>query len=391
MSFRQGGTLLKFVIAPDSFKGSLTAKEVGLAIQKGLTKIYPESKVELVPMADGGEGTVQALTDATKGNFIQERVTDPLGRQVLASYGILGNSNTAVIEMAAASGLQFVDENTRDPLKTTTYGTGQLILSALNHGVKKIILGLGGSATNDGGAGMAQALGAKLLAANGAELAFGGGALDQLDKIDIQGVDSRIKDTQILIASDVTNPLTGKNGASAIFGPQKGATPAMITQLDQNLAHYADMIARDLGLKLKDVPGGGAAGGLGAGLLAFTNAKMERGIDIVVEYSELKKRAQDADFVLTGEGGIDYQTKFGKTPYGVALATKSVAPTAPVIVLAGNVGDDIESLYHADSIDAVFSTPSGAKSLEQAIADSAHDIKQVAENIARLIKTISEK
>ena len=379
---------MKFVIAPDSFKGSLTAKEVGLAIQKGLTKIYPELKVELVPMADGGEGTVQALTDATKGKFVQEQVTDPLGRQVLASYGILGNSNTAVIEMAAASGLQFVDENTRDPLKTTTYGTGQLILSALNHGVKKIILGLGGSATNDGGAGMAQALGAKLLDVQGAELPFGGGALDQLDKIDVRELDPRIKDVEILIASDVTNPLTGENGASAIFGPQKGATPAMITQLDRNLTHYAEIIARDLGITIKDVPGGGAAGGLGAGLLALTNAKMERGIDIVVEYSELKKKAQDADFVFTGEGSIDQQTKFGKTPYGVALATKAVAPTAPVIVLAGNVGDQIESLYHADSIDAVFSTPSGAKPLEQAIADSAHDIEQVAENIARLLKVI---
>lgn len=379
---------MKFVIAPDSFKGSLTAKEVSLAIKKGIMKIYPAAKMELVPMADGGEGTVQALTKATKGKFVQEQVTDPLGKQVTASYGLLGNSQTAVIEMSAASGLQFVDENTHDPLKTTTYGTGQLILSALNYGVNKIILGLGGSATNDGGAGMAQALGAKLLDVQGAELPFGGGALDQLDKIDVRELDPRIKDVEILIASDVTNPLTGENGASAIFGPQKGATPAMITQLDRNLTHYAEIIARDLGITIKDVPGGGAAGGLGAGLLAFTNAKMERGIDLVVEYSELKKRAQDADFVFTGEGSIDHQTKFGKTPYGVALATKSVAPTAPVIVLAGNVGDQIESLYHADSIDAVFSTPSGAKPLKRAIADSAHDIEQVAENIARLIKVI---
>lgn len=379
---------MKFVIAPDSFKGSLTAKEVSLAIKKGLRKIYPTAKMELVPMADGGEGTVQALTEATQGKFVQEQVTDPLGKQVTASYGLLGNSQTAVIEMSAASGLQFVDESTRDPLKATTYGTGQLILSALNHGVQKIILGLGGSATNDGGAGMAQALGAKLLDAQGAELPFGGGALERLDRIDVSVLDPRIKDVQILIASDVTNPLTGANGASAIFGPQKGATKAMVAQLEHNLTHYAEIIARDLGITLKDVPGGGAAGGLGAGLLALTNAKMERGIDIVVEYSELKKKAQDADFVFTGEGSIDQQTKFGKTPYGVALATKAVAPTAPVIVLAGNVGDQIESLYHADSIDAVFSTPSGAKPLEQAIADSAHDIEQVAENIARLLKVI---
>ena len=377
---------MKFVIAPDSFKGSLTAKEVSIAIKKGITKIYPKSDVELVPMADGGEGTVQALTDATKGKFITEMVTDPLGKPVKASYGILGDGHTAVIEMSAASGIQFVDENSHDPLKATTYGTGELILSALKQGVTKIILGIGGSATNDGGAGMAQALGAKLIDSKGNELPLGGGFLNRLDKIDVSGIDPRVKDTKILIASDVTNPLTGKNGASAIFGPQKGATEEMVEQLDQNLKHYADIIEKDLNLTVKDIPGAGAAGGLGAGLIAFTNSEMKHGIDIVVEYSLLKKRAQGVDFVFTGEGGIDHQTKFGKTPYGVAQATKLVAPTAPVIALAGNIGKNIDSLYQSDAIDVIFSTPSGAKPLDKAIKDSPHDIELVAENVARLIK-----
>jgi len=375
------------VIAPDSFKGSLTAKQVSIAIEKGIKNIYPKAQFELIPMADGGEGTVQALTDATQGKFIQEQVTDPLGNQVNAKYGILGNSDTAVIEMSSASGIQFVDENTHNPMKATTYGTGQLMISALNHGAKKIIMGIGGSATNDGGAGMAQALGVKLLDQEDKEIHSGGGYLNQLAKIDMSTIDPRIANTQILIASDVTNPLVGENGASAIFGPQKGATPAMIVQLDKNLTHYAKIIERDLGISLQEFPGAGAAGGLGAGLMAFTNSEMKQGIDIVVKFSSLKQRAKNADFVFTGEGGIDYQTKFGKTPYGVALATKKVAPEAPVIVLAGNVGKDIQTLYQKNIIDAIFSTPAGAKPLEEAIKEGPQDIELAAENVARLIKT----
>lgn len=379
---------MKFVIAPDSFKGSLTAKQVGLSIKKGISKIYPQAQFELVPMADGGEGTVQALTDATNGKLVQTQVTDPLGKQIEAAYGILGNSEIAVIEMSAASGIQFVDENTRNPMIATTYGTGQLILSALDHNVKKIILGIGGSATNDGGAGMAQALGVKLLDKAGKEIPFGGGNLNQLEKIDISSIDSRISQTEILIASDVNNPLVGNDGASAIFGPQKGATKEMVAQLDKNLNHYADIIEKDLGISIKNFPGAGAAGGLGAGLLAFMNSEMKRGIDIVVQYSSLKEKSVGADFVITGEGGIDYQTQFGKTPYGVALATKEVAPAAPVLVLAGNIGQKIDSLYQSDGIDAIFATPAGAKTLSEAIKESPKDIELLAENIARLIKSI---
>lgn len=377
---------MKIVIAPDSFKGSLTAKQVATAIQTGLTRVFPAAEYEIIPMADGGEGTVQSLVDATGGRLIKKPVHNPLNDISPAVYGILGDGRTAVIEMAQASGLQYVTAQTRDPLRTTTYGTGELILDALNHHVDKIILGIGGSATNDGGAGMAQALGARLTDAAGSELPVGGGALGRLYRIDTQKLAPRIRTTQVLIASDVTNPLTGPQGASAVFGPQKGATPAMVKTLDNNLHHYAAVIKRDLGVAVEERPGAGAAGGLGAGLLAFTNSQMVRGSDLVIEFTRLKERARGADLVFTGEGALDYQTKFGKTPYGVAVAAKAVAPAAPVIALTGNVGRGISSLYGKNALDAVFATPAGAKPLRQAIADSPQDIALTAENIARLIK-----
>ena len=380
--------MMKIVIAPDSFKGSLTAKQVAEAIRTGVARIFPKADYELVPMADGGEGTVQSLVDATQGHLMKKRVHNPLNELSEAYYGILGDGRTAVIEMAQASGIQYVNDQTHNPMIATTYGTGELMLDALNHGVQKIILGIGGSATNDGGAGMAQALGVHLLDASGNELPLGGGALGRLARIDVRDLDPRIQATQVLIASDVTNPLTGKEGASAVFGPQKGATPGMVSILDQNLHHYAEIIKRDLHLGLEQRPGAGAAGGLGTGLMAFTNSEMARGIDLVVEFTRLKERAVDADLVFTGEGGIDFQTKFGKTPYGVALATKTVAPQAPVIVLAGNVGKGIDSLYGQEAMDAIFATPVGAKPLKQAIADGPHDIALTAENVARLIQAV---
>ncbi|MHA3066772.1 glycerate kinase family protein [Lacticaseibacillus saniviri] len=377
---------MKFVIAPDSFKGSLTAKEAAEDIRTGLARVYPDATYELVPMADGGEGTVQSLVDATDGELITETVTGPLGKPVQAAYGMLGDGETAAIEMSAASGIGFVTDETKNPLVTTTYGTGELIIKALDRGAKKIILGIGGSATNDGGAGMAQAIGVSLKDAADQELGFGGGQLGDLLTIDVSGVDPRIKATEILIASDVTNPLVGETGASAVFGPQKGATPEMVKTLDDNLNHYAAVIKATMGKDLADYPGAGAAGGLGAGLLAFTNATMDRGIEIVIAYTKLKERAQNADYVITGEGGIDFQTQYGKTPYGVALATKSVAPKAPVIVMAGNIGEGVDVLYKKKAIDAIFATPDGAKPLDKAIADTDHDISELAENIARLIR-----
>ncbi|MDN2453815.1 glycerate kinase [Lactobacillus sp. UCMA15818] len=379
---------MKFVIAPDSFKGSLTAKEVALAIKKGISKIFPTAVFELVPMADGGEGTVQSLVDATNGTIISKEVTGPLGKKVTANYGLLGNSKTAVIEMAEASGIGYINKTTANPLITTTFGTGQLILDALDHNVEEIILGIGGSATNDGGAGMAQAIGVHLLDSKEKELPFGGAALIRLAKIDTQNIDCRLSKVKIVIASDVTNPLTGKNGASAVFGPQKGATAKMVQQLDESLVHYSKMLQKYLKKNVAALPGAGAAGGLGAGLLAFTTAQMKHGIDIVVDYSNLKNKIQDADFIITGEGGIDFQTKYGKTPFGVAQTAKSISPNSPVIALAGYVGKDVDALYQDNVIDAIFSTVSGAKSLECAFKDSEADIAQTSENIARLINTL---
>lgn len=376
---------MKIVIAPDSFKGGMTAKEAAEAIEVGLQPIFPDAEIVKVPMADGGEGTVQSLVDATAGQLIHETVTGPLGTPVDAVYGLLGDGETAVIEMASASGIQYVNEHTHNPLITTTYGTGELMIAALNRGATQLILGIGGSATNDGGAGMAQALGVQLLDATGTALVPGGGALDQLTSIDLSQVDSRIATTQILIASDVTNPLVGPDGASAVFGPQKGATSAMVVQLDANLTHYAAVIQETLGLELADYPGAGAAGGLGAGLLAFTKSEMRKGIEIVIEYAGLKEKAQGADLVFTGEGGIDFQTKFGKTPYGVAQATKAVAPDAPVVVVAGNVGQGIESLYEDNVIDAVFSIVPGVTMLADALTNGPQNLSRTAENIARLI------
>ncbi|QFR23509.1 glycerate kinase family protein [Schleiferilactobacillus harbinensis] len=382
---------MKFVLAPDSFKGGRSAIEVATAMKTGLSKVFPDAEYDLVPMADGGEGTVQSLVDATHGEIINVSVTGPLGNKVIARYGMLGDGTTAAIEMAQASGIQYVDDTTHNPMITTTYGTGEMILDALDHGAKEIILGIGGSATNDGGAGMAQAIGVHLRDIEGNELEYGGGQLDKLATIDTREIDPRIPKTKILIASDVTNPLVGETGSSAVFGPQKGATPEMVKILDANLAHYAAVIKHELNKDLAQAPGAGAAGGLGAGLMAFTNSQMEKGVDIVIEYTHLKERAKDADFVFTGEGGIDSQTQYGKTPFGVALATKSVAPKAPVIVLSGNIGDGLNVLYRPDAIDAIFPTATAAKSLEKAIADAASDIEMVSENIGRLIAAMQRK
>ncbi|WEV70939.1 glycerate kinase [Lactobacillus sp. ESL0785] len=379
---------MKIVIAPDSFKGSLTAAEVANAIKQGMQPILPQAEYVLVPMADGGEGTVAALTAATAGQFVQEEVVGPLGQNVTATYGLLGNSNTAVIEMAAASGLQYVTDETHNPLIATTFGTGQLIISALNHGVDQIILGIGGSATNDGGAGMAQALGYQLLDQDNQELPFGGGQLGKLVRIDTSTVDPRLAQVKVVIASDVTNPLIGPTGASYVFGPQKGATPEMVAKLDSNLAHYAAVIKKAMQVDIANLPGTGAAGGLGGGLLAFTDAKMAQGIKIVIQFSGLQQKLRGADLVITGEGGIDYQTKFGKTPYGVALAAKQIMPKVPVIALAGNIGLGIAKLYNQDIINAIFATPIGAEALPAALRNAKRDVMMTAENIARLIKAL---
>lgn len=372
-----------FLLAPDSFKESMTAKEVCTAMEKGLRRVYPDARFIHVPMADGGEGTVQSLVDASGGSLHHKEVTGPLGTPVTASFGLLGDGETAAIEMASASGIHLVTRETKNPLVTTTYGTGELIRECLDRGVSKILIGIGGSATNDGGAGMAEALGVRLLDENGLEIPRGGGGLDRLRKIDVSGIDPRLSNVEIVVACDVTNPLCGEHGASAVFGPQKGATPETVTILDRNLSHYADVIAEQLGRDVRDVPGAGAAGGLGAGLLVFTRSELRKGVEIVLEYTELERKAAEADIVFTGEGGIDFQTKFGKTPYGVAKAAKRAGKK--VIAVAGYVGEGVEAL-HDEGIDAIFGIVPGAAELPDLLAAGPENVARTCENIARVLK-----
>ncbi|MEH7502009.1 glycerate kinase [Neobacillus drentensis] len=374
-----------FLLAPDSFKESMTAKEVCEAMEIGIKRAIPDAECIHVPMADGGEGTVQSLVDATGGTLIMKEVTGPLGTPVMAQYGILGDGKTGVIEMASASGIHYVSKETKNPLITTTFGTGELIRECIEQGITDIILGIGGSATNDGGTGMAAALGYKFLDKNGNELPLGGGYLGELDKIDTSEVIPQLKKVNILVASDVTNPLCGERGASAVFGPQKGATPEMVQLLDKNLRHYSKVVKEQIGIDMVDVPGAGAAGGLGGGLIAFTNSTMKKGIEIVIEYTNLKEKLQNVDYCFTGEGGIDFQTKFGKAPYGVAQAAKSVNRGIKVIALAGYVGQDVETLYD-EGFDAIFGIVPGAADIDTLLVKGKENVGRTSESIARLLK-----
>ena len=373
---------MKIVIAPDSFKGSLTALQVAEAIEVGLRRVFPSAAIEKVPMADGGEGTVQSLVDATSGQILTAQVLDPLGNSINAQYGVLGDGVTAVIEMAAASGLTLVPLDKRDPRVTTTYGTGELIRAALAHGCRKLIIGIGGSATNDGGAGMAQALGAKLLTASGEQIKPGGGHLATLNSIDLSELDPRITETETVVACDVNNPLTGEQGASYVYGPQKGATREMIEMLDANLAHFDKILQRDLSKSVGNVPGAGAAGGLGAGLMAFVDASLKSGIEIVTEAAQLSKRLADADLVITGEGQINFQTVFGKTPVGVARVAKT--HNIPVIAIAGSIADDSDGVYDA-GIDAMIDIVPEPMPLETAIENATALTEIAAERAGRMV------
>ena len=375
--------MMKIVIAPDSFKGSLSAKDVAENIKIGVLRVYKDIDIQCVPMADGGEGTVQSLVDATGGKILSARVKGPLLEEVDAFYGILGDGKTAVIEMAAASGLPLVADNQRNPMITTTYGTGELIKHALDMDCSEIIIGIGGSATNDGGFGMAKALGVKFLDQEGLDIGHGGGSLSKLYKIDISEMDKRIKDCKITVACDVDNPLCGPRGATYIFGPQKGAQGEMLEILDKNLEHYAKIIKSTLNIDIKDSPGAGAAGGLGGGLMAFMDVKLQKGIDIVIETVKLDEYMKGADLVITGEGMIDYQTQYGKTPYGVAKAAKKY--NIPVVALVGQIGKNANVLYDM-GIDSIFSLVDGPMSLENAITKSADLLQDAAERIIRLYK-----
>ena len=375
---------MKIVIAPDSFKENLTSLEVASEIETGLKRVWPDAEYVKVPMADGGEGTVQSLVDATGGQIIKCEVTGPLGDKVQASYGLLGDANIAVIEMAEASGLPLVPKDQRDPLRATTFGTGELIADAINRGVKEIIIGIGGSATNDAGAGFAQALGARFQDAGGVPITepLGGGRLAEVTAIDMTQANPGLSRVRISVACDVTNPLCGENGASHVYGKQKGATPEMIEQLDKNLEHFARVIKRDLFADIADEPGAGAGGGMGAGLLAFTNATLKRGVELVVSHTGLEKHLKGADLAITGEGRVDSQTAFGKTPSGVAAVARKLG--VPVVAIGGGLADDAAGVF-AHGIDGLETATPNAMPLEEAIGKSRQYLQDAAERVARLI------
>ncbi|MEX3170724.1 glycerate kinase [Serratia quinivorans] len=376
-------TLKKVVIAPDSFKESLSAMAVAEAIERGFRQIYPQVQYVKLPMADGGEGTVDSMVAATGGEIVRVEVSGPLGQPVSAFYGLLGEGETAVIEMAAASGLHLAPKGQRDPRITTSYGTGELILAALERGVKTIILGIGGSATNDGGAGMMQALGARLLDDQQQPLPPGGAALARLAQIDLSAVDPRLRQVSVTAACDVDNPLCGPHGASTVFGPQKGATPEMVTQLDAALSHFGSLLQQATGREVLNAPGAGAAGGMGAALLGMLNARLRPGIEIVIETLRLEEALRDADLVITGEGRLDSQSIHGKTPIGVARVAKRHG--LPVIGIAGSLSKDYQ-VVHQHGIDAAFSVLDRVVTLEEALTDAADNLEVTARNVAAVWK-----
>ncbi len=374
---------MKIVIAPDSFKESLSALAVAEEIEAGFREIFPHADYCKLPVADGGEGTVQAMIDATGGELKTLEVVGPLGGPLKASYGYAAQRHLAVIEMAAASGLELVPAALRNPLITTSYGTGELIRDALQSGARHIIIGIGGSATNDAGAGMLQALGVRLLDNTGHALEAGGAALARLAHIDISTLDPRIAHCRIEVACDVSNPLVGPTGASAVFGPQKGATPQMVDTLDAALRRFAEVLQHDLGQDVAQVPGAGAAGGMGAALLAVLGGRLRPGSEVVTEAVGLDEQLRDADLVITGEGRIDGQTIYGKTPMGVARV--AARHGVPVIGLGGCLAPDA-SAVHGEGIAAVFSSVRRACSVEEALRDARFNIRSLARNVAATLQ-----
>ncbi len=373
---------MRVIIAPDSYKGSLSATAVAEAMAQGVAQVFPAAKIIKVPIADGGEGTVEALLTAVGGQVIEEEVQDPIGRPVRAMWGLLADGHTAVIEMAAASGLTLLSPTERAPLTASTYGTGELIRAAMDKGVTKIILGIGGSATNDGGTGMASALGVRFLDKDNRELPPGGAALAQLARIDLQGLDPRVTKLERAVACDVDNPLCGPRGAAAVYGPQKGATPSMVEILDEALGNYARIAEQATGRNIAELPGAGAAGGLGAGLLYFTSAILQPGVELVLATADFDKLVADADFVLTGEGRTDFQTAFGKAPVGVAKAAKKY--DVPVFCLSGGMGDGADDVF-AHGIDGLISIVDRPLSLEECMGQAPIMVERAAARLCRII------
>ncbi|TCP97730.1 glycerate kinase [Cricetibacter osteomyelitidis] len=374
---------MKIVIAPDSFKESLSALNVANAIERGFKQIFPDATYVKVPVADGGEGTVDTMIEAMNGQKVEVEVINALGEPQMAFWGISGDKNTAFIEIAAACGIEQVPMERRNPRVTTTFGVGQLILSALDFGARHFIIGLGGSATNDAGAGMLQALGAKLLDYTGNELDFGGATLADLVHIDVSQLDPRLNECRFDVACDVSNPLVGEQGASAIFGPQKGATPEIVKELDLALTHFAEVVEQDLQVAVKDIPGGGAAGGLGAAFAGVLKGKLQSGIGIIVDLLGLEKQIQDADLVITGEGRVDHQSIKGKVPIGVAAVAKKY--NLPVIGIAGSLGQNIEIVY-GYGLDCVFSVLNKVSTLPEALAEAEYNVELTSRNIATVLK-----
>lgn len=374
---------MKIVIAPQTFKGSISALEVAKAMREGTERVIRGADIVLIPVADGGDGTLETLVEASGGKIRTSIVTGPLGQPLTTQWGAMGDGNTAVIEMARTSGLALVPIEMRNPLITTTFGLGEAIQLGLKEGYRKFIIGIGGSATNDAGAGMAQALGIKLLSKDGKDLPFGGAALSRLDRIDVSGLDKLVKESEFMVACDVNNPLTGPEGASVIYGPQKGANSVMIEELDAALEHFSNIVKRDIGVDIGKIPGSGAAGGLGAGLIAFLDGKLRAGVDIVLDTVDFDNRLTGADLVMTGEGSLDHSTVYNKAPVGVARLAK--AKGIPVIAISGSLGEGFQEIYNY-GIDAVSAITPGPMTLDMASSNAFKLISNATEESLRFMK-----
>lgn len=372
---------MKIIIAPDSFKGSLASHQVCAAIEKGIKKADPSIDIISIPMADGGEGTVDALMDSLGGYKVVVEVKDPLFRKIKAQYGLTDEGKTAVIEMASASGLALLSNSERNPMKTTTYGTGELIRDALERGCRSFIIGIGGSATNDGGVGMAAALGARFYDRDGNAIELTGGGLLKLDSIDLSEMDPRVGESRFRVFCDVDNPLYGPQGAAYVYGKQKGADAAMTEKLDMGLRRLSEIIQRDLNKNVAHIPGAGAAGGLGAGLMAFLDAKLEKGIDLLMETIGFEERIKGADLIITGEGRMDHQTKYGKTISGIIKAAQKQG--IPVVGICGSIGEGVEELY-SEGLNSVFSIINRPMSLQESMDKTSELLASTAENVIRL-------
>ena len=378
---------MRIVIAPDSFKECLSATKVAAAISEGIKRVVPEAEITCIPIADGGEGTVEALVAATSGKIVSTPSVDALNRPIQSFYGILGDGKTAVIEMAAASGIELLAPEERNPMITSTFGTGLLLKSAMEAGFTEIIIGIGGSATNDGGAGMAQALGFRLLDENDEPIGLGGGCLSQLHRIDSSNVHQNLQKVKITIASDVQNPLLGSSGATYIYGPQKGATPQMVETLEKNMNHFSEILLQEFGIDFSSIPGAGAAGGLGAGLMTFCKAEIIPGFELISSVTNLEKHIRNASLVITGEGKIDQQTAFGKTVSGVARLGQKYH--VPVFALAGTVDEDLAELYK-QGLTSAFSITNRPMNLEESKANAAQLIASTSEQVMRLISGVEK-